>query len=124
MRPWRRAAGGHGGGSGLCGRASLFACTVYAVPVGGANGDGVWRSLVTIVESIDPRQNIFQPAVYGRLICTVIYMSDRDRLLTKENANPHLTPPPDLRWSHCAARAHCLHVVFHCSRAHSPHPPP
>ena len=65
--------------------------TSYAVLVGGANGDGAWRGLVTIVESIDPRPYILQPAVYGRLIYTVIYMSDR--LLSQENANPYLTPP-------------------------------
>ena len=44
---------------------------------GGANGDGAWRGLVTIVELIDPRPYIFQPAVYGRLIYAVIHMSDR-----------------------------------------------
>jgi hypothetical protein len=60
-----------------------------AVPVGGVNGDGARRSLVTIVESIDPRPSIFQLAVYGKLIYTVIGMSDR--LVTQENTNPHLT---------------------------------
>ena len=59
----------------------------------GANGDGAWRGLVTIGESIDPHPYIFQPAVYGRLIHTAIYMGDR--LLTQEN--PHLTHPNDLR---------------------------
>ena len=49
----------------------------YAVLVGGANGDGAWRGLVTIVVLIDPRPYIVQPAVYGRLIYTVIHMSDR-----------------------------------------------
>ena len=63
--------------------------------MGGANGDGAWRGLVTIGESIEPHPYMFQPAVYGRLIYTVIYMGDR--LLTQENRNPHLTPPPDLR---------------------------
>jgi hypothetical protein len=63
--------------------------------VGVSNGDGAWRGLVTIVESIDPRPYIFQPAVYGRLIYTVFYTSDR--LLTQENPYPHLNPPPDLR---------------------------
>ena len=69
--------------------------TGTAVLWGGGNGDGAWHGLVTIVELIDPRPYNFQPAVYGRLIYTVIYMSDR--LLTQENSNPHLTPPPDLR---------------------------
>jgi len=38
---------------------------------------------------------MFQPAVFGRLIYTVLCMSDR--LLIQENSNPRLTPPPDLR---------------------------
>ena len=67
----------------------------YAVLVGGSNGDGAWRGLVTIVELIDPRPYIFQSDVYVRLIYTVIYMSDR--LLTQANRNPGLPPPPDLR---------------------------
>jgi len=49
----------------------------YAVLVEGSNGDGAWRDLATIVELIDPRPYSFQFAVYGRLIYTVIYMSDR-----------------------------------------------
>ena len=69
--------------------------TYYAVLVGGSNGDGAWRGLVTIVELIDPRSYIFQSAEYGRLIYAVIYMSDR--LLTQENPNPRLPPPPGLR---------------------------
>ena len=48
-----------------------------------------------MVELTDPRPYIFQSAVYGRLIYTVIYMSDR--LLAQENPNPRLTPPPELR---------------------------
>jgi len=53
----------------------------------------VWsRSL--FVELIDPRPYIFQPAVYGRLIYTVICMSDR--LLNQANSNPHLPSPPEL----------------------------
>jgi len=67
----------------------------YAVLVGGANGDGARRGLVTIVELIDPRPYIFQVTVYGNLIYTVIYMSDR--LLTQANPNPRLPSPPDLR---------------------------
>ena len=39
---------------------------------GGANGDGAWRGLVTIVELIDSRSYMFQPAVFGRLISSVI----------------------------------------------------
>ena len=50
--------------------------TSYVVLVGGAKGDGASRGLVTIVESIDPRPYIFQPAVYGWLIYSVIYVSD------------------------------------------------
>ena len=61
----------------------------------GSNGDGAQRGLVTIVELIDLRPYKNQPAVYGRLIYTVIYMSDG--LLIQENSNPHLTPPHDLR---------------------------
>jgi hypothetical protein len=51
--------------------------------------------LTLIVELIDHRPYIFQSAVYGRLIYTVIHMSDR--LLTEANPNPRLPPPPDLR---------------------------
>ena len=69
--------------------------SMYAVLVGGSNGDGAWRGMVTIVELIDPRPYIFQSAVYGRLIYTVIYMSDR--LLTQANPDPRLPPPPELR---------------------------
>ena len=61
----------------------------------GANGDGARRGLVTIVESIDPRPYMFQSAVYGRLIYTVIYMSDR--LSTQAKSDLHLPPPPELR---------------------------
>jgi len=71
--------------------------TNYALLVWGVNGDGAWRGLVTIVESIDPRPYIFQVTVYGNLIYTVIYMSDR--LLTQANPNPRLPPTPDLRRS-------------------------
>jgi len=70
-------------------------CNSYGVLVRGANRDGSQRGLVTIIHLIDPRPYTFQPAVYGRLIYTVIDMSDH--LLTQENPNPHLTPPPDLR---------------------------
>jgi hypothetical protein len=43
---------------------------------------------------IDPRPYMFQSAVYGRLISTVIYMSDR--LLSRANPEPRLPPSPDL----------------------------
>ena len=64
---------------------------LYAVLVGGSNGDGAWRGQVTIVELIDPRPYIFQTPVHGSLIYTVIYMSDG--LLTQANPNSHFTPP-------------------------------
>jgi len=67
----------------------------YAVLEGGANGDGAWRGLVTIVELIDRCPYKSQSPVYGRLIYTVTYMSDR--LLTQANPNLHLPPPPELR---------------------------
>ena len=77
----------------------IFGCgernTSYAVLVGGSNVDVAYRSLVPIFELIDPCPYENQPSVYGRLIYTVIHMSDR--LLTQENPNLHLTPPPDLR---------------------------
>jgi hypothetical protein len=41
--------------------------------------------------------------MYGRLIYTLICMSDC--LLTQENPNSHLTPPPDVR--------SCLYVLAH-----------
>ena len=63
--------------------------------MGGSNGDGTWRGLVTIVELLDLRPYNFQVTVYGNLIYTVIYMSDR--LLPQANSNPRLPPPPDLR---------------------------
>jgi len=49
----------------------------YAVMVGGSNGDGAWRGLVTIVELLHPRPYIFQTPVHGSLIYTVIYVSNR-----------------------------------------------
>jgi hypothetical protein len=58
--------------------------------------------LVAIVEFIDPRPYNNQSPVYGRLIYTVVYMSDR--LLTEANSNPRLPPPPELR-SICQALA-------------------
>ena len=61
--------------------------------VGGSNGDGAWRGMVTIFESIDRRPYKNLSPVYRRLIYTVSYVSDR--LLTQENTNPHLTPPAD-----------------------------
>ena len=66
--------------------------------MGGANGYGALRGLVTIVELIDPRPYIFHSAVYGRLMYTVIYMSDG--LLTQANPDIHLPPPPELRRVH------------------------
>jgi hypothetical protein len=70
-------------------------CCIYAVLVGGANGDGAWRGLVTVFELIHPRPYTNQSPFYGRLIYTVIYMSDC--LLTQEITNSHLAPPADLR---------------------------
>jgi len=77
---------------------------IYAVLVGGSNGDGAWPGLVAIVELIDPRPYMFQSAVYGRLIYTRIHM--RDRPLTQAHRNPRLPSPPDLR--RCEA-----HTVAH-----------
>jgi hypothetical protein len=87
-----------------------MAGTIYAVMVGGANVDGVWRGLVTIVELIYPRPYIFQPAVqsvYGRLMCSVIYVSDR--LLTQTKIEVSICPPnqnfedlPGLVFMECA----------------------
>jgi len=60
--------------------------------------------------------------VYGRLIYTVIYMSDR--LLTQENQNPHLTPPTDLRsndpnvWTITKAAARGHTAVVRWAREH------
>jgi len=74
----------------------------YAVLVGGSNGDGAWRGLVAIVELIDPHPYIFQSAVYGRLIYTVIYVSEC--LFTQANPNPRLLPPTHLSsplYTHC-----------------------
>jgi hypothetical protein len=72
---------------------SVWHCLAYAVLVGGSNGDGAWRGLVTIVELIDSRPYIFQSAVYSRLIYTVM----SDRLLTQANPDPRLPPQPELR---------------------------
>ena len=63
----------------------------HAVLVDGGNGDGAWRCLVTIVEFTHPRPCIYEPLVYGRLVYTVIHMSDR--LLTQAHPYPHLPPP-------------------------------
>jgi hypothetical protein len=46
--------------------------------------------MVTIVELIDPRPYKNQPAVYGRLVYTVICMGDR--LLNQANRNPICSP--------------------------------
>jgi len=51
--------------------------------------------MVTIFELLDPRPYQNQSPMYGRLIYSVIYMSNR--LLSQEYPNPHLTPTPDLR---------------------------
>jgi len=72
----------------------LWFDSIYAV-LGGSKRDGARRGLVTIVQLIDPYSCIFQSAVYGRLIYTLIYLSDR--LLNQANPNPRLPPPPDLR---------------------------
>jgi len=75
--------------------------TNYAVLVGGANGDGARRGLVTIVVSssrLTLAHTFFQPPVYGMLIYTVIYMSDR--LFSQAISNPRLPPPADLRRRH------------------------
>ena len=60
---------------------------------------GMARGAVWSRSLRDPRPYIFQPAVYGGLIYTVIYMSDRLRLLTQGNPSPRLPPPADLRSS-------------------------
>jgi len=62
--------------------------------VGGSNGDGAWRGLVTIVQLIDPRPYMFESTVYGRLIYTVCSFCMSDRLLTQANPNPRLLPHP------------------------------
>jgi hypothetical protein len=86
---------------GVAGKASALGAgsdvpeSTYYILVGGSNGDGAWRGLVTTVELIDPRPYKFQVTVYGNLIYTVICMSDRR--LTQANLNPRLPPTPDLR---------------------------
>jgi len=67
----------------------------HAFSMGGSNGDGEWRAMVTIFELIDPRPYKKQSPVYGRLIYTVKIMSNL--LSTGTNPNPRLTTPPDLR---------------------------
>ena len=87
----------------------------YAVLVGGSNGDGAWRGLVAIVELIDPHPYIFQSAVYGRLIYTVIYVSDR--LLTQADPDVYLPPPSELRrWSPRRYRAVEVALSSHAAR--------
>jgi hypothetical protein len=70
-------------------------CILYAVLVGGSNGDGARRGLVTIVELIDPRPYIFSVCRVRQTDLHCIYMSDR--LLTEANPDPRLPPPPELR---------------------------
>ena len=67
---------------------------MYAVLVGMADGDDAWRGVVMIVESIGPRPYDFQPPVYGSLIYTVTYMSDRLRVLTLFYTVIYLSPHP------------------------------
>ena len=69
--------------------------STYAVLKGVANCDGAWRRLVKIFELGDPRPYNFQPSLYGKLIYTVIYLTDR--LLTQENPNSRFPSPADLR---------------------------
>jgi hypothetical protein len=57
--------------------------------------DGACRGLVTVVELIDPRSISFQVTVYGNLILSVIYMSDR--FFTQANTDLRLPLPSDLR---------------------------
>ena len=74
----------------LCGH--IVWSHTYAVLVGGSNGDGARRGLVTIVKSIDPRPYNFQVTVCNYLIYTVTCMNDR--LFTQANPNPRLPPHP------------------------------
>ena len=61
--------------------------------MGMARGAVCSRSL--LFELLKPRPYNFHPPVYGRLIYTVIYMSDR--LLSQANPNPRLPSPADMR---------------------------
>ena len=48
----------------------LYQMTSYADRLGGSNGDGAWRGMVTIVELIDPRPYIFSlPDLGGSRHC-------------------------------------------------------
>ena len=64
--------------------------------------------MVMLFESIDPRPYKSLSPVYGRLINTVICMSDR--LLSQSDPNPHLTRPPDPRSSHAPISVRVLVV--------------
>jgi len=63
---------------------------IYAVLVGRSIGDGAWRGLVTIVESIDPRPCNFTTPLHVSLIYTVIY--ERPSINSSKSASPF--PPP------------------------------
>ena len=54
-----------------------FMSTPTHIGRGGSNGNGAGCGMVTIVEIIDHRPYIVQPPVYGRLIYTIISVSDR-----------------------------------------------
>jgi hypothetical protein len=80
---------------------------VIAFLGGVAHRGGAMRGMVTICELINFRPYKNQSPVYGRLVYTVIYMSDL--LLTRANPYPHLRPPPSLcRYYDSCCLAHYL----------------
>ena len=69
----------------------LDAARHFIILRGSGGGSRREARLGHIVELIDLRPHIFQPPMYGRLIYTVMYMSER--LLIQANPNPHLPTP-------------------------------
>jgi hypothetical protein len=70
--------------------------------VGGSNGDGAWRGLVTIAELIDPRPyKIDLPISEVDLHCNLY---ERPCINSSRSKSPYLTPQPELRRV-CAALA-------------------
>ena len=70
---------------------SLGQMTSYKLHSSGGGGKWRWRKARSGRPLIDPSRYTVQPAVYGKLIYTVIYMSDRP--LTQANPDIHLPLP-------------------------------
>jgi len=68
---------------------TFSAGALYADRLGGSNGDGAWRGMVTIVELIDPRlAHTFQPPIAISEALTTVNLYDRPYINSKNNQIP------------------------------------